>query len=183
MAPRAASPISAAGPAAGTSPTAPANGERTIDKSDILGHIEGWYQLLRDAVDAADPSSIVATEAWDLEPLETWVSGRVVLIGDAAHATTPFASMGACMTIQDSASLVEHLGSDASVEDALAAFVSERKQRDEAVVRESRRMGHLSQMHSPIATWLRDEAFSHTPGRRAAGQRRVSRSAPAAQPQ
>jgi 2-polyprenyl-6-methoxyphenol hydroxylase-like FAD-dependent oxidoreductase len=58
---------------------------------------------------------------------------------------------------------VEHLGSDASVEDALAAFVSERKQRDEAVVRESRRMGHLSQMRSPIATWLRDEAFSHMP--------------------
>lgn len=142
---------------------APPDGERTVDKAEILGHVEGWYQLLVDAVEAADPASIVSTEAWDLEPLETWTSGRVVLVGDAAHATTPFASMGACMTIQDSVSLVEHLGSDASVEDALTAFVTERKQRDEGVVRESRRMGHLSQMHSPIATWLRDEAFSHMP--------------------
>jgi FAD-dependent urate hydroxylase len=114
-------------------------------------------------VEAADPSSIVATEAWDLEPLETWVSGRVVLIGDAAHATTPFASMGACMTIEDSVLLVDRLSSGASIDDALAVFVAERKQRDEAVVRKSRRMGHLSQMHSPIATWLRDEAFSHMP--------------------
>jgi FAD-dependent urate hydroxylase len=142
---------------------APPDGDRGIDKAEILDHIRGWYQLLRDAVEAADPASIVASEAWDLEPLETWTSGRVVLLGDAAHATTPFASMGACMTIQDSVSLVEHLGSDASLLDALAAFVAERKQRDEAVVRESRRMCHVSQMHSPIATWLRDEAFSHMP--------------------
>jgi 2-polyprenyl-6-methoxyphenol hydroxylase-like FAD-dependent oxidoreductase len=133
------------------------------DKGEILGHIEGWYELLRDAVDAADPASIVTTEAWDLEPLDTWIDRRAVLLGDAAHATTPFAAMGACMTIEDAVALVGHLTSDASLDDALAAFQAERKERDEAVVKHSRRMATLSQMHSPIATWLRDEAFSHMP--------------------
>jgi 2-polyprenyl-6-methoxyphenol hydroxylase-like FAD-dependent oxidoreductase len=86
-----------------------------------------------------------------------------VLLGDSAHATTPFASMGACMTIQDSVALARELLSDAPLEDALRTYQEARKARDEAVVTKSRKMGKLSMMHSPIASWLRDEAFSHMP--------------------
>jgi 2-polyprenyl-6-methoxyphenol hydroxylase-like FAD-dependent oxidoreductase len=138
-------------------------GSAPIRKREVLEHIDGWYELLVAAVEAADESTIVATEAWDLDPLESWVSRRVVLLGDSAHATTPFAAMGACMTIEDSVTLMRYLASDSSLRDALLGFEHERKQRDEAVVRRSRRMAELSQMHSPLATWLRDEAFSHMP--------------------
>jgi len=111
----------------------------------------------------APVETIVQTEAWDLEPLDTWVSGRVALLGDSAHATTPFASMGACMTIQDSVALARELVSDAPLDDALRTYQQARKARDEAVVAKSRKMGKLSMMHSPIAGWLRDEAFTHMP--------------------
>ena len=142
-----------------------APGSRTgpVDKNAIFEHIEGWYELIHAAVEAAPAESIVQTEAWDLEPLDTWVSGRVVLLGDSAHATTPFASMGACMTIQDSVALAHELLSDAQLDDALRTYQEARKARDEAVVTKSRKMGKLSMMHSPIASWLRDEAFSHMP--------------------
>jgi 2-polyprenyl-6-methoxyphenol hydroxylase-like FAD-dependent oxidoreductase len=140
-------------------------GSRTgaVDKDAIFEHIDGWYELLHAAVDAAPAESIVQTEAWDLDPLDTWISGRVVLLGDSAHATTPFASMGACMTIQDSVALAHELLSDAPLDDALRTYQEARKARDEAVVTKSRKMGKLSMMHSPIASWLRDEAFSHMP--------------------
>src|SRR5262245_12358943 len=134
-----------------------------VDRQEILDHIASWYELIGAAVEAADPGSIVQSEAWDLEPLDTWVRGRVVLLGDSAHATTPFASMGACMTIQDAGVLVGHLTSGAPVEQAIATYEEDRKRRDEAVVQKSRWMGRLSMMHSPIATWLRDEAFAHMP--------------------
>jgi FAD-dependent urate hydroxylase len=134
-----------------------------VDKGAIFEHIEGWYELIRVAVDAAPAETIVQTEAWDLEPLETWIRDRVVLLGDSAHATTPFASMGACMTVQDSLALTHELLSGAPLDDALRTYEEGRKARDEAVVRKSRKMGKLSMMHSPIASWLRDEAFSHMP--------------------
>jgi 2-polyprenyl-6-methoxyphenol hydroxylase-like FAD-dependent oxidoreductase len=65
------------------------------------------------------------------------------------------------MTIQDAHVLIGHLTSDASLDDAFAGYQADRKKRDEATVKEARKMGHLAMMHSPIATWLRDEAFSH----------------------
>jgi len=138
-------------------------GREPIDKRRILEHIDGWFELLRAAVEAADPDSIVSTETWDMEPIETWLDRRLVLLGDSAHLTTPFASMGACMTIDDAVNLVSHLTSDASLEDALAAYQSDRKKRDEEVVRKARRMGRLQQLHSPLISWLRDEAFEHMP--------------------
>jgi FAD-dependent urate hydroxylase len=141
----------------------PGTKDKPVDKQDIFDHISGWYELIHAAVDAADPASIGQTEMWDLEPLDTWIKGRVVLLGDSAHATTPFAAMGACMTIQDCRVLVELITSDTPLDQALTAYQDDRKRRDEATVRHSRRMGKLAMMHSPIVTWLRDEAFSHMP--------------------
>jgi 2-polyprenyl-6-methoxyphenol hydroxylase-like FAD-dependent oxidoreductase len=141
---------------------APAGGtNEPIDKDRILRHIDGWYELLRAAVEAAEPATIVTTEAWDMDPIESWFDRRLVLLGDSAHLTTPFAAMGACMTIQDSVNLVSHLTSTGSVEEALAAYQADRKARDEDVVKKGRHMGKLSQMHSPLGCWLRDELFEH----------------------
>jgi 2-polyprenyl-6-methoxyphenol hydroxylase-like FAD-dependent oxidoreductase len=141
----------------------PAGEEGPVDKAEILEHIDGWYELLRAAVEAADPASIVTTEAWDMEPIERWFDGRLVLLGDSAHLTTPFASMGACMTIDDAVHLVGHLTAASTVEDALSAYQEDRKKRDEDTVKEARKMGKLQQIHSHVVSWLRDEAFEHAP--------------------
>lgn len=132
-----------------------------VDKDRVLAHIEGWYPLLRAAAEAADPASTVTTEAWDMDPIDSWFEGRLVLLGDSAHLTTPFAAMGACMTIQDAVNLVSHLTSNGSVAEALSAYQADRKARDEDVVKKGRHMGKLSQMHSPLGCWLRDELFEH----------------------
>jgi 2-polyprenyl-6-methoxyphenol hydroxylase-like FAD-dependent oxidoreductase len=143
---------------------APAGGtDAPVDKGEILEHIDGWYELLRAAVEAAPADSIVNTEAWDMEPIDTWIDRRLVLLGDSAHMTTPFASMGACMTIEDSVRLVEHLASGEPLDGALEAYEADRKKRDEDMVKSGRRMGKLQQMSSPLISWLRDEAFEHAP--------------------
>jgi 2-polyprenyl-6-methoxyphenol hydroxylase-like FAD-dependent oxidoreductase len=141
----------------------PAGADGPVDKTEILEHIDGWYELLRAAVETADPASIVTTEAWDMEPIERWFDGRLVLLGDSAHLTTPFASMGACMTIDDAVNLVGHLTSAGTVEEALSAYQEDRKKRDEDTVKEARKMGKLQQVHSHVVSWLRDEAFEHIP--------------------
>jgi 2-polyprenyl-6-methoxyphenol hydroxylase-like FAD-dependent oxidoreductase len=141
---------------------APAGGDAPVHKEEILAHIDGWYELLGAAVEATPQEAIVRTEAWDLAPMTTWIDGRVVLLGDAAHATTPFAAMGACMAIED-ASLLGRLLLEQPWEQALPQYERERKKRAEEVVKHGRTMGRISQLQSTVALWLRDEFLAHVP--------------------
>jgi len=60
---------------------------------------------------------------------EEWYTGRVLLIGDAAHASSPMMGQGGCMAIEDAYVLAEVLRSAATVESALEAYVARRKPR------------------------------------------------------
>jgi 2-polyprenyl-6-methoxyphenol hydroxylase-like FAD-dependent oxidoreductase len=72
-----------------------------------------------------------------------WSAGRVVLIGDAVHATTPHLASGACIGIEDALVLAEELGRGATVAAALAAFEARRWERCRMVVENSARLGKI----------------------------------------
>lgn len=84
-----------------------------------------------------------AAGPWTLWPLHTvaratpWTTdGRVILIGDAAHAMTPFAAQGAAMAIEDAATLAAHVAADPSdPAGALARYEAARRPRIEQVSR------------------------------------------------
>jgi 2-polyprenyl-6-methoxyphenol hydroxylase-like FAD-dependent oxidoreductase len=72
-----------------------------------------------------------------------WYSGRVVLIGDAVHATTPHLASGACIGIEDAIVLAQGLGLGRELPLALEAFQNRRWERCRMVVENSLRMGEL----------------------------------------
>ncbi len=72
-----------------------------------------------------------------------WSRGRVVLIGDTVHATTPHLASGACMGIEDALVLAEELGRTPDVATALAAFEQRRWERCRMVVQNSARLGEI----------------------------------------
>jgi len=72
-----------------------------------------------------------------VEP-DRWYSGRVVLIGDAAHAAPPHMGEGGSMAIEDAAVLAEVLRAVDTVESALEAYVARRRPRTEWVQEQSR---------------------------------------------
>lgn len=94
----------------------------------------------------------------DLEelPAAPWSRGRIVLVGDAAHAMTPNMGQGAAMGLEDSAVLVEELRGGAPVERALAALARRREPRVRWVQRQSRRIGRIGQLGNPLACVLRN---------------------------
>lgn len=61
--------------------------------------------------------------------MEDWVKGHVVLIGDAAHASSPSMAEGAAMAMEDALVLAETLTSTSSISDALAGYMRRRKPR------------------------------------------------------
>lgn len=72
-----------------------------------------------------------------------WYSGRVVLTGDAVHATTPHLASGAGIGIEDGIVLAEELERARTVEQALAAFQERRFERCRMVVENSARLGEI----------------------------------------
>jgi 2-polyprenyl-6-methoxyphenol hydroxylase-like FAD-dependent oxidoreductase len=72
-----------------------------------------------------------------------WSKGRVVLIGDAVHATTPHLASGACIGIEDAIVLAEEIGSADNLASGLKAFQNRRWERCRMVVENSLRLGEL----------------------------------------
>lgn len=74
---------------------------------------------------------------------QPWFNSRVVLVGDAVHATTPHMAAGAGIGIEDAIVLAEELGRGATVEAALQAFQTRRWERCRMVVENSGRLGEI----------------------------------------
>lgn len=74
---------------------------------------------------------------------QPWFNSRVVLVGDAVHATTPHMAAGAGIGIEDAIVLAEELGRGATVEGALQAFQTRRWERCRMVVENSGRLGEI----------------------------------------
>jgi 2-polyprenyl-6-methoxyphenol hydroxylase-like FAD-dependent oxidoreductase len=74
---------------------------------------------------------------------EKWHSGRVVLVGDAAHASSPMMGQGGCMAMEDACVLAEELRASATVESALASYVDRRKPRVKWVQQQSMALAEI----------------------------------------
>ncbi|BEP38601.1 FAD-dependent oxidoreductase (plasmid) [Variovorax sp. V59] len=72
-----------------------------------------------------------------------WFRGRIVLIGDAVHATTPHLASGACIGIEDALVLAQELARHGDPAPALAAFEERRWERCRMVVQNSARLGEI----------------------------------------
>ncbi|MDI1363257.1 MAG: FAD-dependent monooxygenase [bacterium] len=96
------------------------------------------------------PESDVIAKAfdWILVP-DTWVKGRVLLIGDAAHATTAHMGMGAGMAVEDSAVLGQCIETASSLSEALETFMRRRYERVKMVVETSVKLCELEQKNAP----------------------------------
>ena len=104
----------------------------------------------------------------DRRPLKQWSRGRVTLLGDAAHPTSPYAAYGAGMSIEDAYFLARELSavdiSDAdAVRAALQAYEDRRKPHTAAMSELAYRNGVMfHRLPRPLQP-LRDLIFDHTP--------------------
>jgi 2-polyprenyl-6-methoxyphenol hydroxylase-like FAD-dependent oxidoreductase len=104
--------------------------------------LHGYQGLIADiAVSIRRPEDVVYRPLEVMLLPKPWHRGRVVLIGDAVHATTPHNAQGAAMAIEDVVVLLEILGSVDDIETALTAFSARRFDRCKLVVEASEQIG------------------------------------------
>jgi 2-polyprenyl-6-methoxyphenol hydroxylase-like FAD-dependent oxidoreductase len=108
------------------------------------------------AVVAATGDSIGCRPIHDIPSLPAWRRGRVCLVGDAAHATSPHAGQGASMAMEDAFLLARCLRDASDPEVAFAAYESLRRDRVERLVAWANRIGNQKAPTGAIQLWFRD---------------------------
>ncbi|HXN68802.1 MAG TPA: FAD-dependent monooxygenase [Bradyrhizobium sp.] len=123
-------------------------------KRHLLDFHAGWHEPIPRLLEAAEDIGVTAT--LDVATLPTWSRKRVVLIGDAAHATSPHAGQGASLALEDAMRLARLLQEGQELRATFEAFERERRPRAERVVAFARRNGNQKGEFSATGAWIRD---------------------------
>ncbi|WP_431286456.1 FAD-dependent oxidoreductase [Roseateles chitinivorans] len=113
--------------------------------------LSAYGGVLREIAEALSPRSEIV-----LRPLEAflmpgpWYRGRVLLIGDAAHPTTPQLASGAGLAVEDALVLRDCLDESTDVESAFERYMARRYARCRLVVENSLEIGRREQAGRPI---------------------------------
>lgn len=120
-----------------------------------------WHDPIPDIIGKTPPEAVLRNDVYDLAlPLPPFAHGRVVLLGDAAHAMTPNLGQGACAAIQDAGVLADMLERYDDQAVALASYDRTRRAATTKLVRRSRQMGVLGQFEHPLAVKTRDAVLA-----------------------
>jgi 2-polyprenyl-6-methoxyphenol hydroxylase-like FAD-dependent oxidoreductase len=131
---------------------------RAMDQAALRRHLRlfhaDWHEPIPQLIEAM--GEIVVTSTLDIATLPAWSRGRSLLIGDAAHATSPHAGQGASLALEDALRLTIRLRQDQEIGAAFRNFESERRPRVERVVALARRNGNQKREFSRAGAWVRD---------------------------
>lgn len=146
--------------------------EHEPEPTDLMAFVKararGFSPFLRQLIDKSPPENLQRWEIRDRPPLKQWSKGRVTLVGDAAHPTSPYAAYGAGMSIEDGYFLARELDAvdlrdTGAVVGALQRYEDRRKPHTAEVTEGAYKVGRLfHHMPAPLRP-LRDLVFDRTP--------------------
>jgi 2-polyprenyl-6-methoxyphenol hydroxylase-like FAD-dependent oxidoreductase len=134
-------------------------------RAEVLRRFSAWHEPIAAIARSAAEGAILRNDVYYLEPLPRWSEGRVVLVGDAAHATTPGVGQGAAQAIEDAVVLADRLAPSGDLATALGEYEAIRRPRAEAVLKLSRRADRTAQLASPLGWRLRNAIVRRLPER------------------
>jgi 2-polyprenyl-6-methoxyphenol hydroxylase-like FAD-dependent oxidoreductase len=132
-------------------------------RRELLRLFDGWYRPVLQLIEATPSSSILRTGAFDQPASKTWGSGRVTLLGDAIHPTTPNLGQGGCMAIEDALVLARRFQEHGADGRSLRRYERNRYKRTAAVTRYSRYYGSVGQWQNFWKTGFRKTVLSLMP--------------------
>ncbi len=145
------------------SPTPEYNPYRHYTINDLLRHFSGYHAPVTDSIAQARESDLIQNDIYDLVPLKNYASHNILLIGDAAHATTPNMGQGACQAIEDAVLLADELHKTLEVPAAFRNFEQKRLKRTQKVIKQSRLIGRIAQLDSPLLIRARNFGMRISP--------------------
>ena len=135
----------------------------TITKNHLLATVEGFDERIVNIARGLDMDAVNVRAVYDIDPVDTWHTDSVVLMGDAAHSMLHHQGQGANSAIEDAGALADALAQAGSVKDALTLFQAIRKPVTDELQRISRQ------------GWTEDEVNDVFPGQKPTSQKPAAR--------
>ena len=106
-------------------------------RAGLLARTVEWTAPGPELIELTPATSVGAAEVVARQPLERWSAGRITLLGDAAHAMTPFGGQGACQALEDAVVVADCLRAERDVVSALRSYDARRVPRTTEIWRRS----------------------------------------------
>lgn len=134
-------------------------------KAKLQGIFKGWHSPIDHLLQSTPAEVILQNDIFDVAPLPSWSKGRVTLLGDAAHPTTPNMGQGACMAMESAFALTRAIREESDHAAAFARYERERHERTAWITNTSWSIGKGGQIENAMLVGLRNFVVKITPAK------------------
>ncbi|HPW61599.1 MAG TPA: FAD-dependent monooxygenase [Cyclobacteriaceae bacterium] len=132
--------------------------------SDLVDNFKSYTYPIPEILKDTSDADLILSDIVDLKPISQYAFNRILLLGDAAHATTPNLGQGACMAMEDALFVAEEINRQPkNIVNAFKSFEQKRVPRAQYIVNTSFRLGKLAQWENPVLTKFRNMLFRLIP--------------------
>ncbi len=136
---------------------------RYWSKEDLCYHFIDYHEPIPVLLDKTEQVDIFYRNIYDLPPIKQFAFQRILLIGDAAHATTPNMAQGACQALEDALILALCFDRQQEIRQAFLEYEKIRMDRTRKVVKDSWMIGKVAQLEAPLLCTLRNKMIELAP--------------------
>ena len=133
--------------------------DRAEYKTKLKEYFDGWCPQVQTLIERIDPLKTNRVEIHDIEPFTDFYKGRVVIVGDAAHSTTPDIGQGGCQAMEDAIYLARALQINTlGLQDSLKRYQNKRNERTGEMILRARKRCDVTHMKDELVTqeWYSD---------------------------
>lgn len=132
--------------------------------SDLADNFSRYPHPIVEIIQGTAEEYLIWNDIIDLKPLKQFAFSRVLLTGDAAHATTPNLGQGASLAIEDAWTVAEVISNDPrDITLAFRNFEKQRLARAQFIVNTSYRLGKIAQIENRLIARIRNSLFRIVP--------------------
>lgn len=133
--------------------------DRSQYQNMLKQYFTDWCPQVQTLIEHMDPQKTNRVEIHDIEPFTDFYKGRVVIVGDAAHSTTPDIGQGGCQAMEDAIYLARALQINTlGIQDSLKRYQNKRNERTGEMVLRARKRCDVTHMKDELVTqeWYSD---------------------------
>jgi 2-polyprenyl-6-methoxyphenol hydroxylase-like FAD-dependent oxidoreductase len=131
---------------------------------DVANNFRNYKSPIPQIIESTRDEDLIWSDIVDMRPLSRFAFGRILLVGDAAHATTPNLGQGACMAMEDAFMAAKVISEQAdNLMTAFRSFEQKRIARTRFIVNTSYRLGKVAQWENNVLISLRNSLLRMTP--------------------
>ncbi len=136
---------------------------RQMKTEALFERFKNYLHPIGEIIKNTTDEQLIQNDIVDIKPLSEFAFGRILLVGDAAHATTPNMGQGACMAVEDIAVLTSEVQKTDNIETAFDNFEKKRVNRTRYITNTSSVIGKIAQLENPVLCRIRNFIFRNLP--------------------